>query len=240
MSSTIRRFWDTASLTEGPDGYAVMLDARPMRIPGGTPLRIASRALADAIAAEWQAAGGAKGGTLTYDAVPLTRLAGTAQDRIAPDPAPTARELARYAETDLLCYRAARPEALVVRQARAWQPWLDWLHERYGARLEPTEGVMFRAQAPEALARVQALMAAQTPAMLAGLGIAIPSLGSAVLGLALAEGALDAVTAHQTATLDELFEVEQWGEDADAERRRAQVAADVALADRFMRLAAAP
>ncbi len=237
--STIRRFWDEASLAEQPGGYAVLLDRKPMRIPGGTPLLVPNRALAEAIAAEWQAAGGAKGGELTYDAVPLTRLAGTAQDRIAPDPAPTAAELARYAETDLLCYRAASPEALVIRQARQWQPWLDWLERRHGARLEPVEGVMFRAQDSAALARVQAVMAAQPASALAGLGIAIPALGSAVLGLALADGALDAAEAHRIAILDELFEAEQWGEDVEAERRREQVAADIALAERFLRLSAA-
>ena len=78
---------------------------------------------------------------MTMDEVPLTRLAGTAQDRIAPDPAPVARELARYAETDLLCYRATHPQALVARQALEWQPWLDWMERRHGARLEPTEGI---------------------------------------------------------------------------------------------------
>ncbi len=237
--NTIRRFWDEASLAEEPGGYAVLLDRKPMRIPGGTPLLVPNRALAEAIAAEWQAAGGAKGGELTYDAVPLTRLAGTAQDRIAPDPAPTAAELARYAETDLLCYRAASPEALVIRQARQWQPWLDWLERRHGARLEPVEGVMFRAQDPAALAHVQSVMAAQPASALAGLGIAIPALGSAVLGLALADGTLDAAEAHRLAMLDELFEAEQWGEDEEAVRRREQVGADIALAERFLRLSAA-
>ena len=237
--STIRRFWDEASLAEGPGGYSILLDRKPMRIPGGSPLLVPGRTLAEAIAAEWQAAGGTKGGELTYDAVPLTRLAGTAQDRIAPDPAPTAAELARYAETDLLCYRAANPDVLVVRQARQWQPWLDWLERRHGARLEAVEGVMFRAQDPAALARIQEVMAKQSPPALAGLGIAIPALGSAVLGLALADGALDAAQAHRLAALDELFEVEQWGDDAEAAQRRAQVAADIALAERFLRLSAA-
>ena len=105
--------------------------------------------------------------------------------------------------------------------------------------MEPVEGVMFRAQDPAALARVQAVMAAQPASALAGLGIAIPALGSAVLGLALADGALDAADAHRIAILDELFEAEQWGEDVEAERRREQVAADIALAERFLRLSAA-
>ena len=239
-ASPVKRFWDQATLTEREGGWAVMLDGKPMRIPGGSPLLLPGRALAEAVAAEWQAAGGAKGGTLTMDAVPLTRLAGTAQDRIAPDPGPVAAELARYAETDLLCYRATHPEPLVVRQARAWQPWLDWLERTHGARLEPTEGILHRKQDTAALARVAGVMAGQTPMTLAALGIAVPALGSTVLGLALAEGALDAAEAHRLAALDEMFTVEGWGEDADAKARRDAVAADIALAERFMRLSGMP
>ncbi len=236
----MKRFWDVAVLTEVPGGLAVLLDGKPMRIPGGAPLVLRGQALAEAVAAEWQAAGGAKGGTMSMDDVPLTRLAGTAQDRIAPDPSPVAQALAAYAETDLLCYRAGHPEGLVIRQARAWQPWLDWLEDAYGARLEPTEGIMHRAQDPAALALVQAAMAVRSPEALAALGIAVPSLGSAVLGLALADGALDAAAAHELAMLDEMFEVEAWGEDVEGKRRRDAVAADVALAERFLRLSDLP
>jgi chaperone required for assembly of F1-ATPase len=237
--TTIKRFWDQAAVATLDGLYAILLDGKPMRIPGGTPLAVPGLALAGAIAAEWQAAGGAKGNTLTMHDLPLTRLAATAQDRIAPNPGPVAQELAKYAETDLLCYRAAHPEPLVVRQARAWQPWLDWLTRRHGARLEPREGVMFQPQDPAAIGRVQEVMAAQTPAVLAALSVAIPVLGSAVLGLALADGALDAPEAHALASLDELFEVEAWGEDAEGRQRRDQAAADVAVAERFLRLSAA-
>jgi chaperone required for assembly of F1-ATPase len=234
----MKRFWDEATVTEGQGGYAILLDGKPMRIPGGTPLLLPGRALAEAIAAEWQQAGGAKGGTLAMDAVPLTRLAGTAQDRIRPNPAPVAEALAKYAETDLLCYRAPHPEPLVIRQAKTWQPWLDWLARTHGARLEPAEGIMYHKQDPAAVARVHTIIAAYSPDVLAALGIAIPSLGSAVLGVALADGAIDATTAHAAATLDERFEVEQWGDDPEAKSRRDQAAADIALAERYIQLCA--
>ena len=236
----IKRFWDHATLAPRDNGWAVLLDGKPMRIPGGSFLLLPGRALAEAIAAEWQRAGGAKGGTLSMDEVPLTRLAGTAQDRIAPNPAPVAAELARYAETDLLCYRATGPQPLVVRQAQNWQPWLDWMDRTHGVRLEPTEGILHRPQDPAALARVHALLRARTPAALAALGIAVPVLGSAVLGLALADGALDAAEAHRLATLDEMFTVEAWGEDEEARKRRDAVAADIAGAERFLRLSESP
>lgn len=230
------RFWDTAAATPTEGGFAVLLDGKPMRIPGGKPLTIAAPALAEAVAAEWQEAGGAKGGAMSMDDVPLTRLAGTAQDRIAPDPAPVAAALAQYAESDLLCYRAETPVALVVRQVHAWQPWLDWTAQRHGARLEPTTGIIHRAQDPAALDAIRQAMAGQSVPTLAALGIAVPLLGSAVLGLALAEGALDAATAHELASLDELFQMESWGEDAESTARRQRIAEDVALAERFIQL----
>lgn len=232
----MRRFWDTAAATPTDDGFAVLLDNKPMRIPGGKPLTISAPALAEGIAAEWQQAGYAKGGEFSLDDVPLTRLAGTAQDRIAPDPAPVATALAQYAETDLLCYRAEHPTALVVRQAHAWQPWLDWAAQAHGARLQVTTGIIHHSQDPAALEAIHRAMARQTVPTLAALGVAVPLLGSAVLGLALAGGALDAATAHELASLDELFQVAAWGEDAEAASRRQRVADDIALAERFIRL----
>ena len=144
--------------------------------------------------------------------------------------------LAKYAESDLLCYRAERPAALVARQARAWQPWLDWAARTYGARLRAVTGVMHVAQDAEALEALRRAVAAQTTPVLAGLGLAVPALGSLVLGLALADGALDAGMAHELASLDELFQVEQWGEDAEATARRERIAEELALAERFIRL----
>jgi len=232
----VRRFWDTAAVAPTEGGFAVLLDGKPMRIPGGTPLTITAPALADGIAAEWQQAGGAKGGEFSMEDVLLTRLAGTAQDRIAPDPAPVATALAQYAETDLLCYRAEHPTALVVRQAHAWQPWLDWAAQAHGARLQVTTGIIHHPQDPAALEAIHRAMARQTVPTLAALGVAVPLLGSAVLGLALADGALDAATAHELASLDELFQVAAWGEDAEAASRRQRVADDIALAERFIRL----
>ena len=232
----MKRFWTAATVTDMPGGYAILLDGKPMRIPGGPALLLTTPALADAVAAEWQAAGGAAGETFTLDDLPLTRLAGTAQDRVAPNPGPVAAALAEYAQSDVLCYRATHPAELASRQARYWQPWLDWAHATHGARLEPTEGIVHFAQDPRALALLAAAYAALDTAALAALGIAVPAMGSAVLGLALAAGALDAATAFEVSGLDELFQAEQWGEDASAAVRRQHVAADLALAERFLRL----
>ena len=232
----MKRFWTEATVAPVDGGLAILLDGKPMRIPGGVPLLLTNPALAAAVAAEWQAAGGSPGGAMTMDDVPLTRLAGTAQDRVAPDPAPTVNALARYGETDLLCYRAEHPPELALRQARAWQPWLDWAERTHGARLRLAAGVVHVAQDLAALAALRRAVAAQTPAVLAALGVAVPLLGSVVLGLALAEGALDAGMADTLAHVDEAFQAEGWGEDALAAVRRAGISADLVLAEQFIRL----
>jgi chaperone required for assembly of F1-ATPase len=195
----MKRFWKSAAIIEDAGWYCIRLDGRPMRLPGGPELRLRQLALAEAIAAEWQAAGGA----FSADDVPLTRLAGTAQERIVPDPRPTAVALAAYAESDLLCYRAEGPEPLVVRQHHAWQPWLDWAAGAYGARLVVTRGVMPVRQDAAAVAALRAAMLGLDPFVLAGLGVLVPSFGSCVLGLAVAAGRLAAEEALRLSMVDE-------------------------------------
>jgi chaperone required for assembly of F1-ATPase len=230
----VKRFWKTAAVIEHDGVFAIELDGRPMRLPGGPSLRLSQRALADAVADEWQAAPD----SFSAEDVPLTGLAGTAQARIAPDPGPTADALAAYGATDLLCYRAEAPDALVAREHEAWQPWLDWAAETYGARLRPTHGIMPVTQDPAALAALSAVVHGLGAFTLAGLGILVPAFGSLVLGLAVAAGRLDAAEALGLSILDEMFEEQLWGIDADAQARRAHVARDVGHAARFMALVA--
>ena len=232
----MKRFWDNATAEPVGDRWQVLLDGKPMRLPGGAPLLLGQPGLAEAIAAEWQAAGGKKGGEMSFADTPLTRLAGTAQERVAPNAEAVALELAKYAESDLLCYRAEEPAALVARQAAEWQPWLDWAAERYGARLEVTAGVMHRAQPASAVAALAAAVAAPRVSALAALGIIVPSTGSLVLGLAVAEGVLDAAGATAASQLDELFQAEQWGVEWESQERRERVASEIALAARYLSL----
>ncbi len=232
----MKRFWDHAAAVALDDGWTVELDGRPVRIPDGALLRVASAPLTEAIAREWQAAGGEKGGEMSYADLPLTRLAGTAQQRIAPDPEPVILELAKYGGSDLLCYRAEHPPELIHRQEQAWQPWLDWADGALGARLRATAGVMHVAQDPAALAALAAAVATFDPLALSALGVAVPALGSLVLGLAMAHGALDAAEAHRLAMIDEEFQAEQWGAVDDAEERRDRVAGEIAVAGRMLDL----
>jgi chaperone required for assembly of F1-ATPase len=232
----MKRFWDHAVAVRRPEGdHAVLLDGGPLRLPGGAPLATPSAARAGAIAEEWQAVGGAKGGGMSMEAVPLTRLLGSARDRIAPDPAAMVAGLAKYGETDLLCYRAEDP-ALAALQAQAWQPVLDWVAARHGAALRVTTGVMPLAQPAAGLAALRAAVAAHGVEELAALGVAVPALGSLVLALALSDGAVSAARAHALSVLDETFQEQRWGVDPEALARRARAAADVALAERFLAL----
>jgi chaperone required for assembly of F1-ATPase len=233
----MRRFWDRAEPERVAGGWRVLLDGRPVRLPEGAPLLLATSGLADAAAAEWRQAGGRQGGTMSYADVPLTRIAGIAQSRVAPDPEPMVLQLARFGGADLLCYRAERPEPLVRRQQERWRPWLDWAAETYGARLAVTTGVMHVTQEPRALAALAQAVAAYCPSALAALGVAVPALGSLVLGLALAAGRLTAGEAHDLACLDELFQAGLWGEDDDARARRRRIGEEVAVAGRFLELA---
>lgn len=232
----MKRFWDRATVDRGPEGFGVLLDGRPVRLPGGAPLAVASERLAMAVAAEWDAAGGGKGGEMSFDDVPLTRLAGTAQERIAPDPAPVAEGLARYAETDLLCYFAEDPRLGAI-QSEEWQPLLDWAARRHDALLRVTTGLMPVEQSPDALAALRRAVSALEALDLAALGVLVPAFGSLVLGLAVVDGRLDAAEALRLATLDEAFQEQFWGTDAEAAARRARVGADVEQAARLLALA---
>ncbi len=231
----MKRFWDQAAVAVEAGGYGVVLDGKPVRVPNGPPLLVPTAPLAQAVADEWQAAG-AETRQMHYRDVPLTRLAGTAQLRIVPDAGPTAAAIAAYGESDLLCYRADHPLALADRQHAAWQPWLDWSRTELGAALTITTGVIHVRQHPAALAALRAAVDGQSPWALAGLGIIVPALGSLVLGLAVARGALPADEATALSMVDDSFQAASWGEDAEAAARQAHIADDIAHAARFVAL----
>lgn len=223
----MKRFWQDVAVVPG---FGITLDDRPVRTPGRTPLEVPSRALAGAIADEWRQVEDA----IDPRAMPLTGLANAAIDRIAPDPASFAAGLARYGESDLLCYRAEGPQALVTRQAAAWDPLLDWAQRRYDVHFEVTSGVMHVAQPDATIARLGEAIAARPAFELAPLSIVTTITGSLVLALALAERAFDADTLWAASLVDELWQVEQWGEDTLAAQAREAKRAEYDGAARFL------
>ena len=210
----MKRFWTEVAIDEA---RVVTLDGKPVRTPGRRPLALPTDALAQAVAEEWRAVGT----DIDPRTMPLTGLANAATDPIAADPAAFAAGLARYAESDLLCYRSEGPPPLVDRQAAAWDPLLDWAATRYDIHFAVTSGVMHVAQPPATIARLEATVAAFDPFTLAGLSPVITLTGSLIIALALVEQQIDAGTAWAAAGIDEDWSVEMWGEDWQAAQSRA-------------------
>ena len=225
----MKRFWREASVDD--DGV-VALDGRPVRTPGRVPLALPTPALANAVAAEW----GAVGDTVDPRAMPLTGFANAAIDRIAPDPVAFAAGLARYGESDLLCYRAETPAPLVDRQAAAWDPLLAWAMARYDVRFAVATGIVHRAQPAATIARLDEAVAAQDAFHLAGLSPVATITGSLVAALALVEGAADAATIWTAALVDEDWQAEMWGSDPFAEQAREARRAEFNAGVSFLRL----
>ncbi len=211
---TARKFWTDVAVTAEEGGHAIRLDGRPVRSPAKAHLVLPTRALAEAIAEEWRA----QGEVIRPEAMPMTRTANSALDKVAPRMAEVVDHLTDYGATDLLCYRADAPETLAQRQAEAWDPWLDWAAERFGGRLDVTEGVIPVPQPPAALAALRAPLLVMSPFELAAVHDLVTLPGSLVLGLAVADGAGDAVHLWDLSRLDETFQAELWGWDEEADR----------------------
>jgi chaperone required for assembly of F1-ATPase len=228
----VKRFYKGAGVTEAPEGFGVALDGKPVRTPAKRPLIVPARALAAAIAEEWLA----QGDTVDPKRLPLTRLASIALDLVAPRREAVVAEVVKYAGTDLVCYRAEQPPDLVERQHAAWQPLIDWATLRFDAPLAVTSSILPVAQSAATLKALEAAVAAYDTPRLAALHFATAACGSLVVALALIEGRIDAAAAFASAELDESYEIERWGEDAEQARRRATLREDIALAARFVSL----
>ncbi len=228
----MKRFYRTTAVAPADQGYGISLDDKPLRTPAKAPLIVPSRTLAEAIAEEWRS----QGDFIEIDRLPLTRLASTAIDLVSPRRAEVSAEVARYAGTDLVSYRAAHPPELAARQHEIWQPLVDWATLRYDAPLEVTAGIVPITQPPASLRAFAAAVAAYSPFELAALHMATAAAGSLIVGLALIEGRLDVEGAFAAGQLDESFEIELWGEDAEQTRRRAALKDVMALARRFVDL----
>ncbi|NAZ35864.1 ATP12 family chaperone protein [Rubellimicrobium sp. CFH 75288] len=208
-----RRFWTRVDVLDSEGLWTVALDGRQVRTPEGAVLRLPTRSFAEAVAAEWRA----QGERVEPLSMPATRLANAAIDRVTPNRGPVAAALAAYAETDLLCHRADRPERLVRRQREGWDPILAWAAETLGADLCAVEGLMPARQPPADLGRLRGLVEEMPPFSLAAFHDLVTLTSSLLLGLAVAKGRLDAEEAWSLSRLDEEFQMEEWGRDEEAD-----------------------
>lgn len=227
-----KRFYTEAATTAVDGRFQVELDGRPIKTPAGQPLIMPTRALADAVAAEWNA----QGDEIDPKSMSLMPLVGTAIDRVPDVRDGLIEGLLRYATTDLLCHRAGHPADLAARQAKAWQPLLDWAAIELGARLMPTDGIIAVDQDPAALAALKGVLEGFDNWTLTALGELVGISGSLIVGLALAKGRIDIEQAFTVCHVDEDHQRELWGEDFEATQRRENVCADLAAAYRFMQL----
>lgn len=231
----MKRFYKTVAVAPESGGFAVQLDGRPVRTPAKRPLLLPTPALAEAVAAEWQA----QPEEIRPQSMPLTQLCCTALDVTDPHAETVASEVAGYGATDLLCYRASAPAALAERQARGWQPLLDWVAATYDAPLVTTESLMAVAQPNASLAALAAAVARHEGLALTALAQLVKITGSLVLGLAVTAGRISPAEAFELAELDATYQMELWGEDAEALARRALLREELEAAGRLLALARA-
>ncbi|GAB4166175.1 MAG: ATPase [Thalassobaculales bacterium] len=224
----MKRFYREAVAADG----RILLDGRPVRTPLKAVLAVPAPPLAAAIAAEWQA----QGDQVDPRSMPLTRVAATAIDRVAPQRAHAEAETLRFGASDLLCYRAEAPADLAAAQHAAWQPLLDWAAVQLDAALVVTSGLMPADQPEGAMTALAAAVRAHDDFALAGLHALAAGLGSLVLALAVSHGRLDAGAAFAAAQIDEEHQASRWGRDGEMEARRRALAADIADAARFLSL----
>lgn len=228
----VKRFYKDVTTVEAEGGFTILLDGRPVRTPARRALILPTPGLAEAVAGEWNG----QEESIDPRTMPLTGLANAALDRVASDHPAFAASLARFGESDLLCYRADGPDSLVGRQDALWNPLLDWARRRFDVDFALACGVIHQPQAEETIKRLSDAVASRSVYELAGLSPLVTISGSLLIGLALAEGAIDVPGAWAAATLDEDWQAEQWGEDAEAKAALDARRADFDAGHRFLQL----
>lgn len=231
----IRRFYREAAVQEAGGGWQVALDGRGIKTVAGAPQIVPTRPLAEALAEEWAR----QGDTIDPKSLPLRDMADYALDIVAGETGALAEHLVAYGDTDTLCYRADPDEPLHTRQLAEWEPLVAGFEAQFGVKLVRVSGILHRPQDPAALAALKARMTGHSPFVLTGLEAMTKLAASLVTGLLALDTADEtrALALWQAASLEEEWQAELWGRDAEAEERRARREADFLRAWRFARLA---
>ena len=226
-----KRFWTDVTVERLADGHTVLLDGRPLRTPAKAQLVVPTRALATYLATEWAAVDE----RVVPERMPATRAANAAIDKVRGQKAEVAHLVADYGDSDLICYRAEAPAALAVREAVAWDPLIDWAAQRYGARLEVRHGVMHTPQPAQALAALRGPVDAMSSFELTAFHDLVALSGSLVIGLAVIERYARDDDLWARSRIDEDWQAEQWGSDAEAQALADQRYRSFVDAVRFLR-----
>ena len=233
--SGTQKFYKNVELEATDTGFSILLDGRPVKSPAGAALSVRSEPLARRISEEWAG----QEDTIHPSTMPMTALSCTMIDRIVPQKAETASQLLRFAETDMLCYRAQEPTDLVSRQQKLWQPMIDWLAETHHVQLVVTEGILPVKQPQSALDALSATIDRLQDWELAALSSVTAAAGSLVIGLALIAGRIDEAEAFAMVQLDEDYQNERWGTDEEAARRQQALQGEIQSVATFVDLARA-
>jgi chaperone required for assembly of F1-ATPase len=228
----VKRFWKEVAVEPEGEGLAILLDGRPVKTPARATLAVPTEALAEAVAEEWRSVEG----TIDPRTMPLTGLANAAIDRVAPDRATFAAGLARYAESDLICYLATGPSQLVRVQETAWDALLGWARRRYDVDFATTQSVTHVAQPPATIEQLSHAVEALDAFHLAGLSPVVTIGGSLVAALALLERAITPLQAWDAVSIDERWQIEKWGADDEAEKAIESRRRDFLAAAQFLEL----
>lgn len=228
----MKRFWKEAAVVREDGGWAIELDRRPVRTPARATLAVPTQALANAIAEEWHSAGE----EIDPREMPLTGLANAAIDRVAPERQAFAAGLTRYGEADLACYRSDWPPELVERQTNGWDKLLSWGRRRFDVDFSTTSGLIHIPQPPATVERLSHAVAALDTFRLAGLSPLVTIGGSLLAALAVVEKAMSPEEAWQAVSIDERWQLEQWGPDSEAQAALENKRRDFFVAARFLDL----
>jgi chaperone required for assembly of F1-ATPase len=228
----MKRFYKNAAVEDTPDGFVVTLDSKPIKTPAGKLLLIPTSALADAIAAEWQA----QSETIIVHTMPLMQLAATTLDHVPLERHHMLERLLAYAGTDLVCHRVEEPKRLHELQERLFTPALAWLHRRYDIDLHITTELMAVEQPPSATQRLSLALAALNDWMLMGVQTAALASGSIVLGLAMQEKEFSAADVFEAAEVESTYQIEKWGSDMELIARRNGVENELKAVERWFEL----
>lgn len=234
----MKRFYKLVSTLETPGGFQICLDGRPVKTPLGRPLLCSTQVLADAVLREWVR----QEEIVLPDTMPLTQLVSTQLDQVAENRQSMSDSILKYLDTDLLCYRAGgEPEGQAEAQCAAWDPWLDWFAERFGVRLEITDGLAALRQPEEAHEKLENAVTTLDDARFTILQLVTPLTGSVVLAMAFVEGAISAEQAFAAARVEERFKAgiyneALYGPDPAQEKKDRAALNDLHAASAFLRL----
>jgi chaperone required for assembly of F1-ATPase len=231
----MKRFYKQVSIAPAEGGFGVLLDGKSIKTPARHTLVLPTERLAQAVAAEWQG----QGEDVIATTMPLLRLANTAIDGVSINREDVINAILRFGENDLVCYRAHQPPDLVARQRAGWDPLLDWVAQRHGARMHVAQGLNHVDQPPETLAALREPLEGLDAFALTGLHVVASVTGSMVLALTVLDDALSGARAFELSRIDEAYQAEKWGEDAEAAKRATALAHELDKAVAFITLARA-